>query len=182
MNATLKDIPGFPGYKCNEDGTTIISYRRPVPKQKGYNVSTNGYLQVFMMKGSQRYITSVHRMVALAFVPNDDVENKIQVHHIDHNKKNNHYSNLEWVTPSHNITMNYKTGGQVGRAGLEGKHGRDNPESRLIKQYHPEDGLIACFWSINEAARLTNSHAGHIAGVCRGVKRTHNRFIWRYVF
>lgn len=178
----LREIPGFPGYKCNCDGSKIISYRRRSPKQKGYNTNEQGYLQVFIMKDKKRYITSVHRIVALAFVQNDDPSNKTQVHHIDHNKKNNHYLNLQWVTPSHNITMNYRTGSQVGKAGLQGKFGRDNPESKLVKQYHPEDGLVNVFWGIKEAARETNSDQAHITAVCRGRLKKHNGFIWRYVF
>lgn len=40
----------------------------------------------------------VHRLVALAFIPN--IENKSTVNHIDTNKKNNFYKNLEWASHS----------------------------------------------------------------------------------
>ena len=42
----------------------------------------------------------INRLVAQAFIPNP--ENKPIVHHKDHNKLNNHYSNLEWATPQEN--------------------------------------------------------------------------------
>ena len=57
--------------------------------------------------GSQYYYVSIggndyriNRLVAQAFIPNP--ENKPIVHHKDHNKLNNHYSNLEWATQQEN--------------------------------------------------------------------------------
>lgn len=44
---------------------------------------------------------SIHRLVATYFVSN--LENNIQVNHIDGDKNNNHYSNLEWVTNEENM-------------------------------------------------------------------------------
>ena len=59
-----------------------------------------GYLAVPSNKLSEKY---VHRMVAKAFVPNDDPIGKPHVDHIDGNKHNNHYTNLQWVSRSTNL-------------------------------------------------------------------------------
>ena len=45
----------------------------------------------------------VHRLVAIAFVDNDDPQNKTIVNHIDGNKSNNNADNLEWVTQAGNV-------------------------------------------------------------------------------
>lgn len=53
----------------------------------------------------------VHRLVAYAFVnlENNDIR-KLQVNHINGVKYNNHWNNLEWVTPSENIRHSIQTG------------------------------------------------------------------------
>lgn len=64
-----------------------------------------GYPQVSLTKddGTMWYVR-VHRLVALVFVDNADPDVKQQVNHIDGDKANNHYTNLEWVTPHENNT------------------------------------------------------------------------------
>ena len=45
---------------------------------------TKGYIQVELKKNNKRNIKVIHRLVALAFIPNE--KNKEQVNHIDGNK------------------------------------------------------------------------------------------------
>lgn len=44
----------------------------------------------------------LHRLVAQAFIPNDDPENKTMVDHINGNRVDFRVDNLRWVTPSEN--------------------------------------------------------------------------------
>lgn len=60
-------------------------------------VSNAGYL-TFHIGGKN---ISAHRMVASTFVPTNDLS--LDVNHIDGNKFNNYYRNLEWCTRSDNI-------------------------------------------------------------------------------
>ena len=62
------------------------------------HVNTCGYLKT-SFSGVTR---TIHRLVALQFIDNDDPENKTQVDHIDRNKLNNSIDNLRWVTPKEN--------------------------------------------------------------------------------
>ena len=51
----------------------------------------------------------IHRLVALVYINNNDIDNKNVVNHIDENKINNIIENLEWCIPSQNKFHSTKT-------------------------------------------------------------------------
>lgn len=67
----------------------------------------DGYLIVNLNKNNKCYKKKIHRLVAEVFISNP--ENKPQVNHIDENKQNNCYLNLEWVTNKENSNHGTKT-------------------------------------------------------------------------
>lgn len=74
-----------------------------------YNIRQNALLnQRFDKDGYLRAYVSgklmpVHRVVAITFLPYNANYESLQINHIDGNKMNNHYSNLEWCTCEENI-------------------------------------------------------------------------------
>lgn len=56
----------------------------------------------------RRKLYMVHRLVAICFVPN--TENKPHVNHLDGDKHNNHFLNLQWCTRSENMKHAYSQG------------------------------------------------------------------------
>ena len=68
-----------------------------------------GYEKIQLVKDNGcRLYTTIHRLVAKAWVYNDDPVNKLQVNHKDGIKTNNKYSNLEWMTSKENINHAYE--------------------------------------------------------------------------
>lgn len=63
----------------------------------------DGYLLVSLCCNGKRYLRTVHRLVAEAFIPNPD--NLPEVNHINEDKSNNRVENLEWCTRKYNINF-----------------------------------------------------------------------------
>ena len=68
----------------------------------------------------------LHRLVAQAFIPNDDPENKTMVDHIDGNRVDFRADNLRWVTPTEN---------SKGSPGHKKEGWADQVYEKISKQY-----------------------------------------------
>lgn len=67
-----------------------------------------GYKIVTLSNNDIRKCIPVHRLVAMAFIPN--LDGKTEINHKDGDKTNNNVENLEWATPKENQTHKWKTG------------------------------------------------------------------------
>jgi hypothetical protein len=114
-----------PNYTFTDDGRVFNErYDREL---KPYVSHTTGYLYVTLKHADGRYRpTSLHRIVAKLFVPNP--EHLPFVHHIDHNKQNPHYTNLEWTTNQINVQKAYDAG--ITPKG-EGRYNNVNPVENI---------------------------------------------------
>lgn len=72
------------------------------------NLKKNGYYTVDLSMGNKKKTVSIHRLVADAFV--DKVEGCDIVNHINLNKLDNRFNNLEWVTYKQNTQHAAKNG------------------------------------------------------------------------
>ena len=107
----FKDIKGY------EDKYQVSNYGRIKRKKRTYKqarglrtneerilkccVKPNGYLRVSFRVGNKSKYYMIHRLVGIAFIPNN--KNKPQINHKDKNRQNNRIDNLEWCTSLENV-------------------------------------------------------------------------------
>lgn len=100
-----KDIEGYDGaYQVSDLGRVrSLKFGRVKVLRPGNN--GNEYLRVNLSNGGKIKRFYIHRLVAQAFIENDD-ETKTLINHIDECKQNNRFWNLEYCTPQYNSTYN----------------------------------------------------------------------------
>ena len=69
----------------------------------------HGYLAINLYANGKRKTFKIHRLVAFAFIFNDNPQEKTDINHKDENKTNNKVSNLEWCTKAYNNSYGTRT-------------------------------------------------------------------------
>jgi len=106
LNRITEVKRGNQSYTCSYKGRLIK------PK-----LSTDGYCFVNSCKKGKQKPLYYHRLVAEHFIENH--REVTSVNHIDGNKLNNHYSNLEWCTSQENTRHAFETGLIIPKYGIE---------------------------------------------------------------
>lgn len=185
MNEIWKDIEGYEGiYQVSSLGRVrslprVVYIRHQSGKvwpreEKGIimaqKLQNTDRLQVCLRKvvdgKRHRRTFYVHRLVAVAFVPNPD--NKSTVNHINEDHHDNRAENLEWMTKKEN--NQYGTHSE-----------RCGKALRMSVEQLTADGKhIAYFDSISQAATETGCPISSIHRCCRGEQENTKGYKWRY--
>lgn len=98
-------VTDYPSYKISNLGN-VQSLKRNKPYMMKQFILKDGYLRVKLYSKNSCKILPVHKLVATHFIKNN--MNFPIINHIDGNKKNNYYKNLEWCTYKYNLEHAFK--------------------------------------------------------------------------
>lgn len=125
----------------------------------------NGYVSVTLHKNGIKRNFYIHRLVAKYFVENKNPKSYFEINHIDENKKNNHYTNLEWCDRSYNCQYSdcSKAVAEYNRTAVY----RINP-----------DGTKTLYNSTTEAGKANGLSRYAISKCINGVNKTAGGYEW----
>jgi len=109
-------------------------FLKPVSDNQGYQII---HLNSKIHKSKNH---KIHRLVAFAFIP--IINGKIEINHIDGNKKNNEINNIEWCTSSENKKHAFKLGLRNNK-GENGSHKIKEKQAIEIK-YQNKGKTLKC--------------------------------------
>lgn len=112
-----KDVVGYEGHFMVSESGKIKSLDRTYVRRDGKKypitgkeltpfIGNTGYTRIALRRNAMQVKYSIHRLVAEAFLPKE--KGRDFVNHLDGNRLNNHYSNLEWVNNRENSCHKYK--------------------------------------------------------------------------
>lgn len=152
-------------------------------------ISNKGYeLVITHVDGKQKGYT-VHRLVAEAFLPNEN--NYPVINHKDENPLNNNVNNLEWCTSSYNNTYNdihIKSGiKRRGRPSHNKMKTTKEYENKEVLMLTKDNELIKVFNTVSEASYYISELYGNkqvtasskIWNVIHNKGKTYLGFIWK---
>lgn len=171
-NEEWKDVVGYENYEVSSYGNvrskdryiTQYGHKKTYTRlMKGHQLKkeklNSGYYVVQLSKNGKKKAMTVHRLVACAFLG----ENDLDVNHKDGKKENNCLENLEFVSRSANIEHSYR---------VLGKYERISKKVKCL-----ESGEI--FNSIREAGRAKNVNPISIGHVLAGRAKTAGGYTWK---
>lgn len=156
-DARWYDLPGFPNHQGSLSGEIRHKRKKNILKP---HIDKDGYC--VMSLGSVDNV-KVHRVLCEAFQGPPPFPNA-QVNHIDTNRQNNHFMNLEWVTPSENIKWGVYKGNVDYTKGLR-RAAEVNPKPVRVVETGEE------FSSVKECAEHFGVKPQNISRVLTGVRK-----------
>lgn len=168
-----KDIEGYEGYyQISNFGNVKNSKTNHIIKLS--DINSVGYYRVTLYNPIKKRFF-VHRLVAYHFC--DDYEENLIVNHKDGNKKNNHASNLEWVTRSENDLHAFKNNlRQITGSAIKQKE--KSKRKVILTDINTNEKII--FNNYIECANYFILSKEYVKQCCRGMYLLKRKYMARY--
>ena len=167
-----REINGYPNYLISNNGKVFSKKRNKVLSPK---VDKYGYFVVGLCRNNKVKHFTIHRLVALAFIPAIDGCNV--VNHKDCNKQNNNVDNLEWTTVSGNTKHCFHTNKAFRNQVLNNAKKGAKTKSKEVAVYL--DGVcVGRYESIAETANSLNVNKKTIYNTLHNVYKNRKGYIF----
>lgn len=194
---SLKDFEGLyeisnKGYIKNVEHVITMSNGRTrtiKPKIMKTRKNNMGYHILDLYKDGVKKTVMLHRLVALSFVDNPDIDNLDQVNHKNGDKDSNCSDNLEWSNNSLNVKHAYKnnlnTISDEAKIRLRNNVLNVSPKDRMkeVAQYKKDGTWVKNHPSLTSAADAVGINRATIRDAITGRRgqKTAKGFIWKFV-
>lgn len=135
----------------------------------------NKFYNAIRKYGKESFITEI-----IHVVESDDINyiidelNRLEIIEIhNHDSLKNGYNSQDGGRGKIDYVKRGKTIG-------EAKMNSEYKNSNIIEQYDLKGNLVNTFGSTMQAQRATGANNGHILKVCRGQRKTHKGYIWKF--
>lgn len=176
----FKQIDGFEGYEISNIGRVKTLDRILIRKSKlgldfeyrmkgrflKLKTDKDGYKNVTIFANKKEYTFKVHRLVAMAFLPNP--ENLPIVNHKNMKVDDNRVENLEWCTYSYNNSY-------------QGAGRRRALKTALPIAAYKDGVLVGIYPTSYDAARVFNCTSENIRMNCRGKNKTAKGHVFKRI-
>jgi len=150
-------------------------------------VHKSGYVRVVLSYEGKQMNISLHRLVALTFLPNPNPDEFNQVGHWDDDKMNNSVENLYWTNARENnshgmrISKAIATTGKKRQSRQMRQRGKKRPVFKLVPT--SISGATASWYcSIAEAGRENGLTPSDIRAACRGIRDSAGGYRWCFAY
>lgn len=184
MGEIWKNIPNYIGYYQISNFGRVKSLTRKVKSSRSKieyrtvneriiksRIDKYGYETVILRKENTDKHFTIHRLIAICFIPNP--ENLPSINHIDENKLNNTVENLEWCTVKYNNSYNNRQ--EKINLSL-----REKVKGKEILQFDSEWNLLQEFKSLRDMQRQTGFSRIQVKRVCNGLQEQSYGYFWKF--
>lgn len=194
MNEIWKDIEGYEGYYQVSNLGNVRGVDRICKSNKfikgivlKQQTDKDGYKRIGLKKDGKMKRFAVHRLVAIAFIPN--VNNYPCINHKNEDKTNNVVENLEWCTVGYNNHFGTRTKRQSMNTDYKRIASkidykllakiRVEKTSKKVYQYSLEGNLIREYKSPKECNEY-GFISQNVVRCCNHKSYSHKGYIWSY--